>query len=440
VAASAKRYTAVAIVLHWAIAIAIFGLIALGWWMGDALESPDTQAQAIAAFQLHKSLGLTVLTLSVLRLAWRLINPAPPPPEGMKAWERLVATATHAAFYLLIIAMPLSGWLFVSAGWSVHDQRPLEVPTVYFGMFEVPHLLGLSALPDGIRATAAAILEFGHSKLAWVAIVLTILHVGAALKHQFADKDGVLGRMVPGAPDGVDAPAPIARTAALAAGFIAIAIAAGASVWAFSNPPAGAPAAVVHTHSDDEAASPPDAEQARDAVAVPADPDAPPVWRVNSAASSIVFTGAHAGVPFEGRFSRWHADIRFDPGNLDQSKAVVTVETASAADGVPVHDSTLPRAEWFDVEDHPTADFSTTSFRASGNGVYEARGTLSIKGRAIETRLPFTLRIEGNRAVMDGTAQISRADANLGMRSDPEAEYVSAEIGVRVHVEAVRAQ
>ena len=84
----AQRYTAVAIVLHWAIALAIFGMIALGWWMGDALEDSATQAQAIAAFQLHKSIGLSVLVLSLARLGWRLINPPPPLPAGMKAWER----------------------------------------------------------------------------------------------------------------------------------------------------------------------------------------------------------------------------------------------------------------------------------------------------------------------------------------------------------------
>jgi cytochrome b561 len=444
----------VAIVLHWAIAIAIFGMIPLGWWMGDALEDPSTQAQAIAAFQLHKSIGLTVLALSVARLGWRLINPGPPLPENMQPWERLAAKATHWAFYILIIALPFSGWLYVSTAWSVHDERPLEVPTLYFGLFQVPHLFGLSGLADDTRAALAGVFEFSHSKMAWGAIALTVLHVGAALKHQFIDKDGVLGRMVPGVPDGVGAPSGGARVAGLVAGFAAIAIAAVAAAWTFSNPPTGAPASVVHTHDDGghetatetEATAPStddhyaDGHSHDDAQTPPAADAAPSVWRVDRAASRIVFTGVHAGVPFEGRFSRWRADIRFDPNNLDQSRAVVTVETDSASDGVPVHDNTLPQAEWFDVANHPTAVFRTTSIRARGDGAYEARGTLTIKGAAFDLDLPFTLRLNGVRAVMEGTAEIDRREADLGMSSDPDAEYVSRAIGVRVHVEAVRAR
>ncbi len=448
-----RHYTVVAIVLHWAIALAILGMIPLGWWMGDALEDQSTQAQAIAAFQLHKSIGLTVLVLSLARLGWRLANPPPPLPEGMKAWERLAATATHWAFYFVIIAIPLTGWLYVSTGWSAHDDRPLEVPTLYFGLFQVPHLFGLANLTEGARAALAEVLNFSHGKLAWGAIGLAALHVGAALKHHVLDKDDVLTRMVPGLkPLGgasVAAPAPRGRVPALIAGFVAIIIATGSALWMFANPPTGAsapPAEVMHSH-DDEASEPGEVESKDTAhdrddetTATPASSSAPPSWRVEPSASSIVFTGTHAGIAFEGRFARWSADIRFDPENLTASSANVSIETASAADGVALHDQILPGAEWFDSARHPNASFRTTAFHALGNGAYEGHGMLSIKGRAIETELPFTLRIEGDRAIMDGTAGVNRRAANLGMGSDPDAEYVSADIGVRVHVEARRAQ
>ena len=161
---------------------------------------------------------------------------------------------------------------------------------------------------------------------------------------------------------------------------------------------------------------------------------------VDRGASSIIFTGTHAGIPFEGRFSRWRADIRFDPANLTASSASVSIETASAADGIALHDQTLPGAEWFDSARHPNASFRTNAFHALGNGAYEGHGVLTIKGRAIDTELPFTLRVAGDRAVMDGNARVSRRAAGLGMESDPDAEYVSPDIGVRVHVEARRAQ
>ncbi len=456
--AQAQRYTAVAIVLHWAIAIAIAGMISLGWWMHEALEQPATQAQAIAAYQLHKSIGLTILALSLARLGWRLANPPPPLPVGMKAWERLAATATHWAFYFVIIAMPLTGWLYVSTGWSPHDDRPLEVPTLYFGLFQVPHPFGLAQLADAARASLAELLEFSHSKLAWGAIGLTVLHVGAALKHHFIDKDDVLTRMVPGLRPltgaAVAAPAPRGRGPALIAGLAAIVLAASAALWAFTHPPTGIaapPAAVIHTHEDETLEPADDGEQAvgghdhadsdtahEHAVTPPS--GAPVAWRVERGASAISFTGVHAGVPFEGRFADWSADIRFDPANLAASSARVTIATGSASDGIALHDQSLPQTEWFDAARHPNATFQTTSIRARGDGAYEARGVLTIKGRTLDTNLPFTLRISGDRATMDGTARISRREAELGMGSDPDAEYVSAEIGIRVHVEARRAQ
>jgi cytochrome b561 len=441
-ASPAQRYTAVAIVLHWAIAIAILLMIPLGWWMGDALEAPETQAQAIAAFQLHKSVGLTVLALSIVRLGWRLANPAPPLPEGMKAWERAAATATHWGFYVVMLALPLTGWLYVSTGWSVHDNRPLEVPTVYFGLFQAPHLFGLSHLADDARASLAGVLEFGHSKLAWGAIALTVLHVAAALKHQFADRDGLLGRMVPGLSRAGEASA--GRAIALAGGFAAIAVALAAAVWAFASPPASAPPStppVVEEIAAPETPAAPDAsEPGNDNATAPAPADGVPAWTVDRGASSIAFTGVWSGAPFEGRFSRWRADIRFDPGDLDRSSAAVVVDTASASVAAPFLSDQLPLADGFDVANHPSATFRTGSIRARGDGAYEANGVLTIKGRQIDARLPFTLRIEGARAVMDGAVTIAREDANLGMSSDPSGEYLSREITVRVHVEATRAQ
>jgi cytochrome b561 len=141
--------------------------------------------------QLHKSIGLTVLVLSVIRLAWRLINPVPPLPAGMNAFQRLAAHASHFLLYFLIIAIPLSGWALVSSS-------PLGLPTLYFGWFEWPHI---GFLADLTRAQKAPLRhDFGaiHVYLAWSAIVLVPIHIAAALYHQFVRRDGVLKRMLPG--------------------------------------------------------------------------------------------------------------------------------------------------------------------------------------------------------------------------------------------------
>jgi len=182
------RYTAVAITLHWLIAAAIIVLIAMGLWMSDAIHKPETKAAAFKIYQLHKSLGLTVLVLSVLRLAWRLVNPPPPLPGSLTRVERVVAHLTHGAFYVLMLAIPLAGWAMVSAS-------PFGLPTMVFGLFEWPHIPVLAELTD--KKPVEAVFRTAHRWMAFGLTALLVLHIGAALKHQFVNRDGVLARMVP---------------------------------------------------------------------------------------------------------------------------------------------------------------------------------------------------------------------------------------------------
>lgn len=179
------RYTGVAISLHWLIAALIAGQILGGWTMTD---EATPRAQAFQMFQLHKSFGFTILALSLVRLGWRFANPPPGLPPGMKGWEIAAARLTHVGFYVLMIGIPFSGWVLMSTA-------PYSVTTMWFGLFEVPKL---PVLPDleGKRAINEAA-ESAHSALVWATIVLLGLHVGAALKHHFVNKDGVLVRMLP---------------------------------------------------------------------------------------------------------------------------------------------------------------------------------------------------------------------------------------------------
>ncbi|MEK6806322.1 MAG: cytochrome b/b6 domain-containing protein [Pseudomonadota bacterium] len=383
----AERYTAVAIALHWAIAAAIIGNFALGWWMHEAIEVAETQARAITAFQLHKSLGLTVLALSLLRLAWRWMNPPPALPAGMAAWERSVAQATHVIFYGLMIGVPLTGWLLVSAQWS--DGKPLNVPTLWFGQFEVPHLLGLSELTNEARARWAEGAGEAHEWLAFATAGLLALHVGAALKHHFIVRDDVLMRMAPKAGLGV---------AVMVLALIA---------WLFLKPAASA------VEKDEITSS------------------AGSNWIVDATTSAVHFSGTHAGVPFRGRFSRWQADIRFDPADLMHSQIGGTFETASASDGVVLHDESLPQKEWFDVERHPAASFRSTRITSD-----TVDGVLTIKGHALPVTL--ALSVAGDSMTLNGRFEVDRAAADLGMESDPEGQYVSRKITVEVRIEATR--
>lgn len=182
------RYGTVAITLHWIIAALIITNLYLGLSFDDY---PRGSAALFTLVQLHKSIGLTVLMLSVLRLIWRLINPVPALPAGMQPALRALARITHYLLYFLIIAIPLSGWLFVSAS-------PRGLPTMFFGLFRWPYFWFLADLPRAAKQVWSHNLFSVHSYLAWSSIVLIAIHVCGALYHQFFRRDDILKRMLPG--------------------------------------------------------------------------------------------------------------------------------------------------------------------------------------------------------------------------------------------------
>lgn len=438
-----QRYTAVAIVLHWAIAIAILLMIPLGWWMGDQAEAGVVTDGVFQAFQFHKSIGLTVLALSLVRLGWRLANPPPALPPHMPAWERMVAKATHWAFYALMIAMPLTGWLYVSAGWSEHDNEPLVVATHWFGLIRVPELFGLPHAAESLRAGVADVSMNVHSKLAWGALILAALHAGAALKHHVFDRDEVLAHMLPGLkpPFPTEAPPknPV-RLAILGGGLSLVAIATLAGLFAFAGMAADTGASAPPQTSTIAIGAPTAAPPEAPAPAAPAHANA---WRVDARASSVgfgfVYTDDVNGEQnFSGRFTRWRADIVFDPADLPGSSANVSIETASATDGVAMHDRALPGAEWFDAASHPNATYRTTSITHLEGDNYRANGDLTIRGRTRAVALPFTLAIDGDRAVMNGRTSIDRRDFDIGKDSDAD-DSISRQIDIIIQVEAYRA-
>ena len=179
------RYGAVAIGLHWLIALGILALIAVGLTMTHAQLSPMAKFQL---FQLHKSIGITVLFAVVLRALWRLTHRPPPLPDAMPPLERKAAEGAHAALYAFLFFLPLTGWALVSAS-------PFNIPTVLYGVIPWPHLPVLSTLED--KAPVEHALKLVHGYAAWLLIALGLIHAGAALRHHFILRDGILRRMLP---------------------------------------------------------------------------------------------------------------------------------------------------------------------------------------------------------------------------------------------------
>ncbi len=179
------RYDAVAIAIHWLTALAIVAQVIMGWTM-TSLE-PGSYLQ-FSLYQWHKSVGMTILALSILRLIWRLLHKPPPLPATMPAWEMRAAKASHAFLYALLIMLPLTGWAVVSAS-------PFNIPTVLYGVLPLPHLPVLPDLED--KRAAESALALVHDIGGWILVILLAGHIGAALRHHFVVHDDVLVRMLP---------------------------------------------------------------------------------------------------------------------------------------------------------------------------------------------------------------------------------------------------
>jgi cytochrome b561 len=174
--ANADRYTSTAMALHWLLALAILGSFSLGLYMADLPLSP----QRVKLFNWHKWAGVTILALSALRLLWRLTH-RPPADVPMPTWQQRASHVAHRALYLLFFAVPLAGWAYSSAA---------GFPIVWFGVLPLPDFVPVD------KALAEAIKPL-HGALAWALIGVAALHIAAALKHQFVDRDGLIDRMLP---------------------------------------------------------------------------------------------------------------------------------------------------------------------------------------------------------------------------------------------------
>jgi cytochrome b561 len=179
------RYTSVAIMLHWLIALGILALIGIGLAMVHLPLAPLAQFRL---YQLHKSIGITVLLAGLLRILWRIFH-RPPPLPALPRLEKAAAEGMHTLLYVLMVLLPVTGWALVSVS-------PFNLPTVLYGLVPWPHLPVLSTLKD--KPPVEAVMKLVHGKLGWLLLALVLAHAGAGLRHHFVLRDGVLRRMLPG--------------------------------------------------------------------------------------------------------------------------------------------------------------------------------------------------------------------------------------------------
>ncbi len=403
--------------LHWMIA----ALIVLQVVLAGRMEGRTPEAFAI--IQLHKSIGISVLLLSVLRLVWRFLNPPPPEPASLSVWERRLSGFVHWALYAVMIGMPLTGWLATSAS-------RLAFPTLLFGVVPWPHIPGLADLAPSAKAMWHEVGEVSHELIIKGAYVLVALHVTGALKHQFSGRDEpVLPRMASW----------LRFERRLDPRLLAIPVALGAVV-AFGrlyDPP--------RPHA---AAPTPVAMEIPDEVPVPATTEAPPpvaptveadpvVWTVDRS-SSLTFATSWGGEAIQGRFDRWTSDILFSPNALDRSKVSISIDMTSARSGDEQRDASLPGSDWFDASVHPKATFTATRFEKTGEGRFVARGKLTLRGVRRPLDLPFRLKIDGDRAEVSGVTSLDRTTFGVGQGEWTSTDQIPARVTVRIALKARR--
>ena len=386
------RYHEVARLLHWLIA----GLILLQYALASMAEDAASDLQELGLLANHKSVGMTILMLAIVRVMWRLTHAVPALPVSMPRWQVRASNFSHALLYFLIFGLPLSGWLLSSSNtYSVS----------WFNVFVFPDLISGNE-------NRAELLQDVHETLAKTLFALALLHILAALKHGLFDRDGVLGRM----------------SSWLSIGLFGVAFIVGVSLLSVPAP----------TEHETTSAS--------NTIAAPhvADPIAPaaPVmidttlglWTIDQSQSYLKFTADQAGAPFTGSWQRWDAGIRFDPTNLAASSARVRVDAASPATGDNERDATLLKPEWFDSSAHPEVIFRSIGIFAAETGGYMATGTLRIRNNEYPIRLSFSHQHVDGKDTITGSVDLDRIELGIGTREWTDTSWVGQHVKVEFQV------
>lgn len=368
---SSLRWGSLARLFHWV----IVALIITQFVLASMAEDLPLGMAKLATLARHKSVGITILTLAVLRLLWRLYNRnSPPLPADLKPYQKGLAHLTHYGLYVLLFAMPLSGWLMSSAK---------NYPVSWFGFFTLPNLVQ----PD------EGVFEFmksTHGVLAGTLVVITTLHVLAALYHHFMKKDDVLKRMLP---------------FTLLAGSALMLGAASLQTWA--------------------------AEPAKPAATVAA---APSLWTADAAASTLEFQFVQAGAKTMGRFAKFTADIDFSPANPAAGKFDVAIDMGSADTRDKERDDTLRMPDLFNIAKFPRATYVASQFVAKGTG-FEGKGKLTLRGVSLDVPVTFTFTPGADAtkpsATLKGTATVKRLLFGVGQGEWKSTEWISDDVQVQ---------
>ncbi len=371
---SVQRYGDVAVIFHWLIALFILALLAVGKYM-VGLEDNDPVRFVLT--QWHKSFGITVLILSVLRLLWRFTHRPPPELDSIPGWQQRVASLVHVILYALMFILPITGWIMVSAS-------PLNIDTVLFNVIPWPHL----PVPSGLEAREAIALSFAqYHELAGMALIAILLaHIGAALKHHFVDNDVILVRMLPQW-----------RSSSLRRKLTVLLATVCASVAGL----------LLYADSGNQAAL------------------------LAAGDSEVSFIADVTGEQTAGVFTQSTVEALIDEQDPANSSVLARVQVGSFSSANSQVEGSLPDTEWFDVENYPEALFQSTQIEPGADGALLVTGDLTIKNTTQAVTFPMTLSDEDDKRVARGEFLIDRRDFAIGMESQDTDDYVGFEVMVK---------
>ncbi|MCU0908953.1 MAG: cytochrome b/b6 domain-containing protein [Rhodobacteraceae bacterium] len=381
-----ETYGSVARGLHWLTALLILALIPSGI-VANAMPAGTSEELLAKAqlFSVHKTLGVVLFAVAVVRILWALAQPRPAALHPERRWEDLAARVAHWLLYGSLVLVPLTGWVSHAAS---EGFAPILLP--------IPQNLPFVPESTDVYRTAAAL----HIIFERVLVVTLILHIGAALKHHLWDRDATLRRMVSGragvVPDAGARRWSVAPVGAAVVIWLA-AIGAGAGLGLFAGHDAA-----------------PQAVAAEAPVAAPATGN----WVVEE--GTLTITVRQLGQEVTGSFARWTADIAFDPdpAAMDPGRVAVEIDVGSLTLGQVTAQAL--GTDFFDAATHPVARFEA-AIRRVPDGLLVAEGTLTLKGAAVPVRLTFALEITGDVARMTGETLLDRRDFAIGTQMPDEA-------------------
>lgn len=390
---SSARYGNLVKLFHWLTALGIFIMIPLGITANNAPSGNEAElAWKVQLFSAHKTLGIAVLALAVIRIAWMLTQPKPAPLHPERKLETLAAETVHILLYGSLILVPISGWIehaattgFAPILWPLGQSLPF-----------VPQS------PELAETMAGA-----HIVLERVLVISLFLHIAGALKHAFVDRDQTLARMLPGHADIPETQAEKHTKLPFALALVAWVAAFGVAInlGVFDHGPA----------------------QSAELEQVDTD------WQVQS--GELGLTIQQFGKPVTGAFETWTAAITYDETLPDGKIGAVEVTVSIGSVSIGSVTSQALGADYFDNAQFPTATFTADILRTEG--AHHADGTLTLRGASLPLSFPFDLQLDGDSAAMTASFALNRQDFGIGSNMQDEGQLANT-VDVNVALTATR--